>query len=76
MIGKVPKEKSKKLIVMSNHLSNCDAFFVCTALFPLETKYIAKGDLFRVSRRVFMIRRAFENFEFMWLHMKDAIVFR
>lgn len=34
--------------VMCNHLSNADAFFLCSALLPWETKYIAKADLFKV----------------------------
>jgi len=33
---------------MCNHLSNADAFFLCSALLPWETKYIAKADLFQV----------------------------
>ena len=36
-------------LVMCNHLSNADAYFLCSALLPWETKYIAKADLFKVS---------------------------
>jgi 1-acyl-sn-glycerol-3-phosphate acyltransferase len=35
-------------IVVCNHLSNADAFFLSAALLPQETKYIAKADLFHV----------------------------
>lgn len=36
------------VLVVCNHRSFLDAFALCSALLPLETKYIAKGDLFSV----------------------------
>jgi len=46
-IGTLPKAPAKA-IVMCNHLSNADPFTLCRILFPWETKYISKSDLFKV----------------------------
>jgi len=40
--------RPKKAIIMCNHQSNSDPFFLCSALFPWETKYISKASLFQV----------------------------
>lgn len=45
---------------MCNHLSNADAFFLCSALLPWETKYIAKASLFQ-ARDPNNCMRAFKN---------------
>ncbi|GAB5036893.1 1-acyl-sn-glycerol-3-phosphate acyltransferase [Nannochloropsis oceanica] len=48
MVGPRPSSPPTKTLVMCNHLSNADAFFLSSALLPWETKYIAKADLFQV----------------------------
>jgi hypothetical protein len=48
VVGPRPEEPSGSLIVC-NHLSNADAYFLSAALLPWETKYIAKASLFDVS---------------------------
>jgi len=39
---------TKGVIFMSNHLANADPFVLCSALLPVETKYIAKASLFKI----------------------------
>jgi len=41
-------ENTSGKIIMCNHLSNADPFILCSALLPVETKYVAKGSLFKV----------------------------
>jgi len=38
----------KGTLIMCNHLSNADPFVLCNALYPWETKYIAKSNLFKI----------------------------
>lgn len=38
----------KGVLVVCNHRSFMDPFALCSGLLPLETKYVAKGDLFSV----------------------------
>lgn len=45
--GKLPAS-SERTIVVINHLSNADPFFMTAALWPWETKYISKSGLFNV----------------------------
>lgn len=47
VVGPRPEEPSGALLVC-NHLSNADAYFLSAALLPWETKYIAKASLFDV----------------------------
>jgi len=47
VLSKIPKD-SKGSIIMCNHLSNADPFFLCAALFPWEGKFISKASLFNV----------------------------
>lgn len=47
-IGKRTGKWNGPRIAMCNHLSNTDPFTVCSSLLPNETKYIVKGDLFKV----------------------------
>ena len=46
--GSLPAERPRKLIVMSNHVSNADPWVTLRAILPWESKYIAKSDLFKV----------------------------
>jgi 1-acyl-sn-glycerol-3-phosphate acyltransferase len=43
-----PAKLPKRLIIMSNHLSDLDAFVTSSAFLPHESKYIAKSSLFKV----------------------------
>lgn len=46
--GSLPSVRPKRLIIMSNHISNLDPFITSRALLPWESKYIAKSELFKV----------------------------
>jgi 1-acyl-sn-glycerol-3-phosphate acyltransferase len=48
IVGKTSVTSLKHTVVMCNHLSNADPFFLCTALWPWETKYLAKKSLFSI----------------------------
>ncbi|EKU22971.1 glycerol-3-phosphate acyltransferase, partial [Nannochloropsis gaditana CCMP526] len=47
VLGPRPTRPPSKTLIMCNHLSNADAFFLSSALLPWETKYIAKASLFQ-----------------------------
>jgi len=49
VVGHKPSRQPGRVIVVANHLSNADAFFLSSALAPWETKYIAKASLFNVG---------------------------
>lgn len=54
VLGDRPLEP-RRTIVVCNHLSNGDAFFLSSALLPFETKWIAKASLFKVGEAVVLL---------------------
>ncbi|ORC88278.1 1-acyl-sn-glycerol-3-phosphate acyltransferase [Trypanosoma theileri] len=44
----MPEVRSRKLLVMMNHLSSADPFIMIRAILPHDASWVAKDDLFRV----------------------------
>lgn len=56
VVGELPKPLPRKLVVVSNHLSNADVFLI--SYLPLDVKWLAKASLFHVPFVGWLLRLA------------------